>query len=109
LRVVVDPGVLIPPFRYHSTMALNIKDAEAERLAGEVAALANETKTRAVKVALQERKERLALRAPSRRPGDGLRRLLSEEIWPQVPADVLGEPVSRAEREEILGYGPQGV
>lgn len=33
-------------------MALNIKDAETERLAAEVAALAAETKTRAINVAL---------------------------------------------------------
>ncbi|MCA1672325.1 MAG: type II toxin-antitoxin system VapB family antitoxin, partial [Actinobacteria bacterium] len=40
-------------------MALNIKDPETERLATEVAALAGETKTAAVRVALRERLERL--------------------------------------------------
>ena len=44
-------------------MALNIKDKEAQKLAAEVAAMAGESKTRAVKVALQERKQRLALAA----------------------------------------------
>ena len=43
-------------------MALNIKDPEAERLAAEVAALTGETKTRAVRVALQERRNRLPRR-----------------------------------------------
>ena len=43
-------------------MALNIKDPETEQLAAQVAALAGETKTRAVKVALRERKERLTAR-----------------------------------------------
>jgi hypothetical protein len=42
-------------------VALNIKDRETERLAAEVAALAGETKTRAVKVALQERRVELLL------------------------------------------------
>ena len=37
---------------YHLQMALNIKDAETEQLAAQVAALAGETKTRAVKTAL---------------------------------------------------------
>ena len=89
-------------------MALNIKDAETERLAAEVAALAGETKTRAVKVALSERKERLARRVVRRDRAARLRRFLEEEAWPQVPPDVLGKPLSKAEREEILGYGPEG-
>ncbi len=90
-------------------MALNIKDPEAERLAAEVAALADETKTRAVRTALEERKERLVLKAPGRRRQESLRRFLSEEAWPQVPEDVLGKPLTRKEREQILGYGPAGV
>jgi antitoxin VapB len=90
-------------------MALNIKDAEAERLAADVAALAGETKTRAVKVALQERRERLALRVAEIDRGQELHRFLEEEAWPQVPPGVLGKPISRSEREEILGYGPEGV
>lgn len=48
-------------------MALNIKDSDAERLAAEVAALADETKTGAIKVALQERQQRLARGMPSPR------------------------------------------
>jgi antitoxin VapB len=90
-------------------MALNIKDPETERLAAEVAALAAETKTGAIRVALQERKERLSARAM--RPGrpGRLRRFLTDEAWPQVPPTVLGGEVSRAERERILGYGPEGV
>lgn len=90
-------------------MALNIKDEEAERLAGEVAELADESKTRAVRVALQERRDRLALRRPRVRRHGRLRRFLTQEAWPQVPEDVLGQPISREERERILGYGPEGV
>ena len=90
-------------------MALNIKDREAERLAAEVAAMTGESKTRAVKVALQERKERLALRIVRRDRGQALRRFLEQEVWPQVPRNVLGRRVTRREREAILGYGPAGV
>jgi antitoxin VapB len=90
-------------------MALNIKDPETERLAAQVAALAGETKTRAVKTALQERKERLTARVTDRDRVRDLRRFLADEVWPQVPADVLGQPLSKAEREGILGYGPQGL
>ena len=89
-------------------MPLNIKDPETERLAAEVAALSGETKTRAVRVALEERKRRL-LRRRARPDADSLRRFLVEEAWPQVPKEVLGRPLSREEREEILGYGPEGA
>jgi antitoxin VapB len=100
-------------FRLLSTiggiMALNIKDREAERLAAEVAAMTGESKTRAVKVALQERKQRLAFGIVRRDRGQTLRRFLEEEVWPQVPRSVLGRRVTRKEREAILGYGPDGV
>jgi antitoxin VapB len=90
-------------------MALNIKDAETERLAAEVAVMTGESKVRAVKVALQERKQRLALRIVRRDRVHELRRFLEQEVWPQVPRAVLGRRVSRREREKILGYGPDGV
>jgi antitoxin VapB len=39
-----------------------------------------------------------------------LRRLLQEEIWPSIPPELLGQPpMSKSERGEILGYGPDGV
>ena len=90
-------------------MALNIKDAETERLASEVAKLAGESKTRAVKVALAERKARLALRVARRDRVAELRRFLAQEVWPNVPRRVLGRRVSRREREAILGYRGAGV
>jgi antitoxin VapB len=90
-------------------MALNIKDPEAEKLAAEVAAMTGESKTRAVKVALQERKQRLALRIVRRDRGAALRRFLEQEVWPQVPRKALGRRITRRERDAILGYGPAGV
>jgi antitoxin VapB len=90
-------------------VALNIKDRETERLAAEVAALAGESKTRAVKVALQERRARLAVRGTGRDRRATLLRFLETEVWPQVPRKVLGRRTSRQERERILGFGAQGV
>lgn len=89
-------------------MALNIKDSETERLATEVAALAGETKTRAVRVALEERRARLTGASTPASRAERLRRLLEDEIWPQIPPDVRGRPITKAEREEILGIGPEG-
>jgi antitoxin VapB len=90
-------------------MALNIKDPVAERLAAEVAALTGESKTRAVRVALEERRDRLALRVARRDRGTELRRFLEQEVWSQMPREALGQPITRAEREAILGYGEEGV
>jgi len=40
---------------------------------------------------------------------DRLRRFLEGEVWAHVPPDQLGRAPSKAEREEILGYGRDGV
>jgi antitoxin VapB len=89
-------------------MALNIKDKETERLAAEVASLAGESKTGAVRQALRERCSRLRLERDGKsRPGE-LLRFLETEIWPQIPAELRGRPsMTKAEREEILGVGPE--
>ena len=91
-------------------MALNIKDKETEELAAEVASLAGESKTGAVRQALRERRDRLSLESGSRRKKPGsLLRFLEAEIWPQIPADLRNRPpISKAEREKILGIGPEG-
>lgn len=93
---------------YHLSVALNIKDPETERLAAEVAALTGTTKTGAVRYALRQ-----VLQAQSRlsvqQREERLTRFLEEEIWPLVPPDQLGKPVSKAEREEILGFGEYGA
>ena len=33
-----------------------------------------------------------------------LRRRLVDQIWPRIPAELLGRGVTKREREEILGY-----
>lgn len=89
-------------------MAMNIKDPETERLAAEVAALTGESKTAAVRTALRERRDRLSTQSGPRQRT--LRRFLEDEIWPRVPPEVGGRtPMTKAEREELLGYGPEGV
>ncbi len=90
-------------------MALNIKDPDTERLAAEVANLAGETKTQAVRTALAERKERLALRVVRRDRAGDLLRFLEAEVWPTIPKNVLGKRLSKRKKERILGYGPHGV
>jgi hypothetical protein len=53
-------------------MALNIKNEETEKLAAEVASLAGETKTGAVKQALRERRDRLQLESGEGKSSTGV-------------------------------------
>lgn len=90
-------------------MGLNIKNAEVERLAAEVARRFGETKTEAIGKAL---KERLARNKRSFDPEERKRRImwtLENVIWPSIPPDQLGKRISKEEEEEILGIGPYGV
>ena len=88
-------------------MALNIKNPEVERLVAEVAAMTGESKTEAVRRALDERARRLRLRSMDAVREDRLTRFLEREVWSRVP-EGLRAPTKR-EREEILGYGREGV
>jgi len=90
-------------------MPLNIKNREVEKLAQELADLTGESKTEAVRRALVERKQRLAFRVVRRGRGRGFLQFLAEEVWPRVPPAELGARHDKAERERILGYGPEGV
>jgi antitoxin VapB len=90
-------------------MAMNIKDAETERHAAELAARMGVSKTAAVRAALRDELERLRRPRDQQARGEQFVRFLETDIWPQVPQAVFGSPVSKAEREEILGYGPGGV
>jgi len=90
-------------------MALNIKNEAVERLAAEVARLSGESKTEAVRRALEERKARLVYRVVDGDRVSRLRRFLETEVWPRVPAEELGRRMSREEEDQILGYGQEGV
>jgi antitoxin VapB len=90
-------------------MALNIKHEEVERLANEVAELAGESKTEAVRRALVERRARLRSRVSPAASRERFRRYLKDEVWPRVPPDQLGRRSTQEEEDAILGYGPEGV
>ena len=46
-------------------------------------------------------------RAPVAGRGARLVRFLEREVWPKLPPSAA--PLTREERERILGYGPEGV
>ena len=90
-------------------VALTIKNPEVERLATEVARLTGETKTQAIKVALEERRRRLTSGIdPAARAAEALR-WLEREVWSHVPAEQRGRPHDSHADDQLLGYGPDGV
>jgi antitoxin VapB len=90
-------------------MPLNIKNDEVERLIDEVAEITGESKTEAVRRALEERKARLVFRVKTDYKGARLKRFLEREAWPTIPKKLIGKRLSRKEEEAILGYGPKGI
>ncbi|RJR30906.1 MAG: protein transcription factor [Desulfobacteraceae bacterium] len=90
-------------------MGLNIKNQEVERLAAEVAALVGETKTEAIRKALEERKQRLIFQGTNKDRKVSLKSLLEAEVWPLIPKKLIGRRLTRKEHDRILGYGQEGV
>lgn len=80
-------------------MGLNIKNAEVERLAAEVAALTGESKTEAIRRALLDRKQQLS--APERKRSDGLQEWLEREVWPLTKPEFRGKPVTKEELDAL--------
>lgn len=82
-------------------MALNIRNAETERLAAELAGQTGETKTEAVTRALRERLARV------RRERHG--RSLADQLE-SIAAHCAGLPIRDARGpDEILGYDDRGL
>lgn len=89
-------------------MPLNIKNADVERLAAEVARLTGESKTEAIRRALEERSRRLKSVSTGDRRARVLR-FLEKQVWRTLPKGEMGRRLARDEEDEILGYGPGGV
>ena len=89
-------------------MALNIKNSEVERLAAEAASLARESKTEAIRLALEERVSRLKLRRGRSTPQQRIDVILNR-FRTQFPRGDFGRTMTKAEEEKMLGIGPDGV
>jgi antitoxin VapB len=89
-------------------MALNLKNSAVERLASEVARLTGESKTEAIRRALEERRRRLKGPSIEQRRTRVLG-LLEKKVWPTLPEGERGRRLTRAEEDDILGFGPDGV
>jgi antitoxin VapB len=86
-------------------MALNIKSAEVERLAAELAAMTGTTKTGALLDALRERHASLLRQRSRKRKVREIREFLEREVWPAAARS----PAPDRSDDDILGYGPAGV
>lgn len=82
-------------------MPLNIRNKQAEDLAGTLAKLTGETKTEAVTQALRERLERVRRARATRRLADDL-----DEIALHCASLTVRD---RRSAEEILGYDERGL
>lgn len=82
-------------------MALNIRNREAEKLAGELARATGETKTEAVTKAIRDRLMRVRLERTKRRLADELEEIA--EHCARLPV------LDRRPAEEILGYDERGL
>jgi antitoxin VapB len=94
-------------FLYNYTMALNLKNAEVEELAEELASLAGTSKTEAIRQALLEQKARV-LTARGRNPKLSAMQFLEDRVWPLLPPGA-SRTLSREEEDAILGYGSDGA
>jgi antitoxin VapB len=89
-------------------MALNLKNSEVERLAAEVSRLTGESKTEAIRKALDERRRRLKGPASAERRARVLQ-FLKSHVWATIPKTELARRLTAEEEDAILGYGPEGV
>jgi antitoxin VapB len=90
-------------------MTVTIRNELVERLLHEVVALTGESRTEAIRRALEERRDRLVRFPSDAHPADRLRRVLERESWPTIPPGQVGRRQTKSEEETLLGYGPDGV
>ena len=90
-------------------MALNIKNTVVERLAQEISEETGESKTQAIRRALEDRRSRLKIAGGEMNRAERIRRFLFGEVWPNIPATELGRRLTKAEEDALLGCGPDGA
>ena len=87
--------------RHNYTMALNIKNAEVERLAAEIARATGESKTEAIRQSLLERKNRLEILSPQER-WEQIRDDLEQNVWSKLPPEVRGKRIPKEEYDALF-------
>lgn len=76
----------------------------------EVAQRTGQSKTAAIRELMREKLSQMDIKARSDERAEQFMRFLREEIWPQIPDEERGRPpLTKEEKEELLGCGPGGV
>lgn len=89
-------------------MALSIKNKNVEELLNQITQITGESKTEAIRKALEERREKLMIQQTTRPDAARLLNFLADEIWSQIPENLLGTTLTKEEEEAILGFGEVG-
>jgi antitoxin VapB len=90
-------------------MSLTLKNPQLERLADELSKQLHETKTETIRVALEERKVRVANKQTGLDRKQRILDFLQSEVWPTLPKSAKGKPLTKKKKEALLGYGKLGV
>ena len=84
-------------------MALNIKNKEVELLAEEVSKLTKESKTQAIKKALEERKSNLLKKGLLLDRKQRIENFLENRLWKNIDFKKV-KTLTKKQEEELLGY-----
>jgi antitoxin VapB len=87
-------------------VAIQIKDPVVTKLAAELASLTGESKTDAIRNALEEKMARITMCAARRTRRAEMARILGREVCTLARAGGKKEVLSAAEIQELLAYGP---
>ncbi len=87
-------------------MTIHITNPRVTRLAAQLAALTGESRTEAVRMALEERLARLSTAAAQKRRRAELARVLGCGVTPMVRAGNRSTSLTPEEVQELLAYGP---
>ena len=85
-------------------MTLRIDNYEIEKLLEQIVAMTGESETEVIRNALEERRQQLVQDKFDAGGGGDLFTFLQMEIWPQIPPELSGTKLTKAEEEEILGF-----
>jgi antitoxin VapB len=86
-------------------MSSIINNQDVEKLLNDIVKLTGESRTEAVRKALKERRLRITKHLDVSPDEERLLNFLEDEIWCQIPAEVLGTSLTKAEEKSNLGYG----
>ena len=82
-------------------MALTINDPEIESLLEQITQITGESPEKALLVSIEERKSRLVT---VMKQSQSFHSFLENEIWSQIPPELLGTKLTKEEEANIFGY-----